>query len=226
MRKLAFLFVAFALVAVSFYGCDETNITEPTDSDEILLKANGPRARLSSTFDSENDGWTLVGDADYSWTGDWNYSLYPQYDATGGNPGGHIRVTDVGKQMAFFFQAPPKYLGNQYGAYGGMLQYDVKWTGSGTPSLNADVILAGGGMTLVIIVDPTVGADWTTVRIGLTEDAGWRIKYPFGSNIPSAEDMKTVLKDLHVLRIRGEYSNGIDTGYLDNVRIIPKGQVK
>lgn len=29
MRKLAFLFVAFALVAVSFYGCDETNLTEP-----------------------------------------------------------------------------------------------------------------------------------------------------------------------------------------------------
>ena len=88
MRKLALLLVAFALVAVSFYGCDETTPTEPTDSDEILLKANGTRARLSSTFDSENDGWTLVGDADYSWTGDWNYSLYPQYAATGGNPGG------------------------------------------------------------------------------------------------------------------------------------------
>jgi len=30
MRKLAFLFVAFTLVAVSFYGCDETNLTEPS----------------------------------------------------------------------------------------------------------------------------------------------------------------------------------------------------
>jgi len=30
MRKLAFLFVAFALVAVSFYGCDETKLTEPS----------------------------------------------------------------------------------------------------------------------------------------------------------------------------------------------------
>jgi len=29
MRKLAFLFVAFALVSVSFYGCDETSLTEP-----------------------------------------------------------------------------------------------------------------------------------------------------------------------------------------------------
>ena len=29
MRKLAFLSVAFALVAVSFYGCDESNPTEP-----------------------------------------------------------------------------------------------------------------------------------------------------------------------------------------------------
>jgi len=30
MRKLALLSVAFPLVAVSFYGCDETNLTEPS----------------------------------------------------------------------------------------------------------------------------------------------------------------------------------------------------
>ena len=30
MRKLAFLSVAFALVAMSFYGCEETNPAEPT----------------------------------------------------------------------------------------------------------------------------------------------------------------------------------------------------
>ena len=30
MRKLAFLCLAFALVAVSIYGCDETNLTEPS----------------------------------------------------------------------------------------------------------------------------------------------------------------------------------------------------
>ena len=29
MRKLAFLFVALALVALSFYGCDETLPTDP-----------------------------------------------------------------------------------------------------------------------------------------------------------------------------------------------------
>ena len=29
MRKLALLFVAFALVAVSFYGCDKAHLTEP-----------------------------------------------------------------------------------------------------------------------------------------------------------------------------------------------------
>jgi hypothetical protein len=34
MRKLAFLSVAFALVAVSFYGCDEKNPTEPAEVTE------------------------------------------------------------------------------------------------------------------------------------------------------------------------------------------------
>ena len=34
MRKLAFLFVAFALVSVSFYGCDEKTLTEPAEVTE------------------------------------------------------------------------------------------------------------------------------------------------------------------------------------------------
>ena len=89
-----------------------------------------------------------------------------------------------------------------------------------------DVVLAGGGKTLLIRVDPNVGPDWTTVTVDLSEDAGWRHEDPNFGTLATADDFKTVLKDLVVLHIRGEYTAGLDTGYLDNVLIIPKGQAK
>jgi len=226
MRKLAFLFVAFALVAVSFYGCDETNPTEPAGVSAASFGVEGNSAGLSSTFDSGNEGWTLVGDADYAWSGSWPRSLYPDYASTGGNPGGAVYATDLSRGVIYYWQAPPKYLGNQYGAYRGVLQYDVKSVGAGSQHTGTDVVLAGGGMTLLIRVDPNVGPDWTTVMVGLSEDAGWRHEDPNSGPLATSDDFKSVLKDLVVLHIRGEYISGSDIGYLDNVRIVPKGQAK
>jgi len=62
MRKLAFLCVAFALVAVSFYGCDETNPTEPatnaTAIETPLFDVNPVK-----TDDTCTDGQTIVWSA-------------------------------------------------------------------------------------------------------------------------------------------------------------------
>jgi hypothetical protein len=226
MRKLAFLFVAFALVAVSFYGCDEKTPTEPASTVGALFSAEGNSAGLSSTFDSGNEGWTLVGDAYRAWSGTWMRSLYPEYASTGGNPGGAVYATDMARGIYYYWQAPPKYLGNQLGAYGGALLYDVKTIGTGDPTDGTDVVLAGDGKTLLIRLDPNVGPDWTTVRVNFTEDAGWRHEDPNSGTPATAEDLKAVLKDLTVLHIRGEYLAELDVGYLDNVRIIPKGQAK
>ena len=145
MRKLAFLCVAFALAAVSVYACDETNPTEPTATAVPSLGVGGMPTSSSSTFDSGNEGWTLVGDADYAWSGSWPRSLYPDYVSTGGNPGGAVYATDLAKGIIYYWQAPPKYLGNRYGAYRGVLQYDVKSVGAGSPHTGTDVVLAGGG---------------------------------------------------------------------------------
>ena len=67
MRKLAFLFVAFALVAVSFYGCNETAPTEPsgtlvqsatTPSLKMEMKPISPESYIS-VYNSANvpHGW-------------------------------------------------------------------------------------------------------------------------------------------------------------------------
>ena len=52
MRKLAFLCVAFALVAVSFYGCDESYPTEPDARSASTGNDAGPQESLAAaSFD-------------------------------------------------------------------------------------------------------------------------------------------------------------------------------
>ena len=65
MRKLAFLSVAFALVAVSFYGCDETNITEPAEA--ITKNPTSPllAARGTPPFDVEGGAIVTNGGKGY-----------------------------------------------------------------------------------------------------------------------------------------------------------------
>ena len=230
MRKLAILCVALALVAVSFYGCDETNPTEPTATAAPSLGVGGMPTALSSTFDSDDEGWTLAGDSrDGTGHGSGSYWLQPHHIASGGNPGGAIYAIDGGKGVAWFFQAPPKFLGNRSGAYGGTLEYDIKYVGTGNHFYTADVVLAGNGKTLSIhFTDESdyPGSEWKHYSVELSTDADWRVENPFLGPAATEQDIRDALKDLNVLLIRGEYDGSIDTGYLDNVRFVPKGRAK
>ena len=89
MRKLAFLSVAFALVAVSFYGCDETSPTEPHSSAEAV--ATGP------SFDKhpvKTDGSCLDGQV-LRWSdGDEGWQCYTLYRPS--------RKLDVLASMPYF----------------------------------------------------------------------------------------------------------------------------
>lgn len=103
-----------------FYGCDETSPTEPTASAVPSLGVGGMPASMSSTFDSGTEGWTLAGDSQHgTGHGSGAYWLQPEHTAAGGNPGGAVYAVDAGQGKAWFFQAPPKFLGNRSGAYGG-----------------------------------------------------------------------------------------------------------
>jgi len=232
MRKLAFLFVAFALVALTFYGCDETSPTEPTATAVPSLGVGGMPTSSSSTFDSGNEGWTIAGDANgasgYGGESAVGYAVYPDHDAGGGNPGGAIYATDDSRGIDWNWQAPPRFLGNRLGVYGGSIEFDRKRATLDDQfnGVRPDVILAGGGMTLVIDPCPSPGLTWTHCSVPLNADAGWRVNRLVVGADATAAEIRTVLKDLTVLRIQGEFQYGWDRGWLDNVRIIPKGQAK
>ncbi len=219
--RLLRLFAGSVLLGL-LLGCDETTPTEltvgTTDGSPEFRRSSGG-SRLSSTFYRGTDGWTMVGDAVGATIASGSLDLQPRFSSTDGNPGGAIFAIDEGKHLTFYFQAPPRFLGNQLGSYGGSLEFDVKFSGPGTIVSFADVILAGGGITLVIDAGPEPTTEWTSYSIRLDESAGWRISNPSTGAVASRADMRKVLRDLSVLRIRGEYTNAIDTGYLDNVRI-------
>ena len=141
----------------------------------------------------------------------------PSYNATGGNPDGYISTGDP-TGNTFYWQAPNKFLGNQSGSYEQSLSWDQKHNGGISWDNNADLILVGGGYTLVKTTDFTPNSTWQTFSVNLNE-TGWHIGTPSGSVVTGAQ-FKSALSSLTGLYIRGEFTYGQDEiDSLDNVRL-------
>jgi uncharacterized repeat protein (TIGR01451 family) len=161
----------------------------------------------ASTFDANNEAWTTFGDAT---------TTAPTFTATGGNPGGNVCATDRGDGIFWYFQAPSKFLGNVSAAYNGVLSFDLKQSSTTSPSPADDIVLIGGGLTLVFDTPNDPGVNFTSYRVSLNE-AGW-VNTATSRPATRAEMIQT-LSSLTTLRIRGEYRSGPDTGCLDNVTL-------
>jgi hypothetical protein len=159
-----------------------------------------------SNFNTNAEGWTTFGDGS---TVLWN--------STGGNPGGHISATDNLQGDTWFFVAPAKFLGNASAAYGEFLSFDLRQSVTTSQYNDRDVILIGGGIALFYDtpVNPA-SLTFTSYSIPLVAAAGWR-SGSFSGPAATEAEMETALGGLTALRIRGEYSGGLDVGYLDNV---------
>ncbi|AOF82477.1 PEP-CTERM -sorting domain protein [Methyloversatilis sp. RAC08] len=161
----------------------------------------------SSTFDTDAEGWTFINDArNFGWSG------------SNGNPGGNIGAVDIGSGETWYYVAPATFLGDKSAAVGGTLSYDLRQERATGQYDDSDVILVGGGLTLVLEFDYNPGTDWTSYSVTLASGAGWRVGDAFGANA-DANDFATVLGNLTALYIRGEYRNvsAFDNSRLDNV---------
>lgn len=179
-----------ALAVVLLCGCD----------------CGGPAALAKSTFSRDDEGWTLTGDVDQR----------PELRATGGNPGGTICGTDQVGGNIWYFVAPGYYLGDVSRAWGQRLTFDLKQDSIFNQIRGRDVVLNGGGLSVVFNLRQTPGVDWTPYSLTLDETGGWLRDEP--GFPPAAEaDLRMVFRNLTSLRIRGEYVDGSDTACLDNV---------
>jgi hypothetical protein len=80
-----------------------------------LFGAAAAQADIVSMFNSDTQGWTVVGDevGPVTWV------------SSGGNPGGYVSVTDSVVGGVMYFVAPDPYFGDHSGAYGTALTFDL-----------------------------------------------------------------------------------------------------
>lgn len=165
----------------------------------------------TSTFDTDNENWSATGDPS---------SQVPFWSATGGTPGGYIRVADAATGGTWYFVAPPKFLGNKCAAYGKYLRFDqfTSDTSNQQPfGGRPDVILSvSGGVQLIFDNANNPGLEWTHYDILLQEGAGWHFGSTAGPE-PTEAEFRAALANVTGLQIRGEYRAQDDFGGLDNV---------
>jgi hypothetical protein len=172
-------------------------------------------ASVSSTFDSGTQGWMVADIYSPPIANPPQVVTYytPVYNASGGNPGGFISMTDPSGNW-FFFDAPAPFLGNQSSAFGGSLSYDMRVSASdGVPS--AAVMLVGPGTTLYYTT-PSPTNVFSTFTIPLAP-LGWRTNDWATGPQPTDLQMQQVLGNLTALRISGDWLTGVETASLDNV---------
>jgi alkaline phosphatase D len=179
------------------------------------LEPAGTPDRVESTFDDGTEGWLVSQNGG---------STRPVYHEDGGNPGGHICDRENQGGVAWYYQAPFEYLGDREAFYGGRLSFDLRQEMpdqqfDAEPTEGGDVMLKSGDTTLVYEFrgpDASPGTEWSSFEVSLSADEPW-IDLSSADPLADEETLRSVLRDLEVLRIRGEYRAGDDVSYLDNV---------
>jgi hypothetical protein len=162
---------------------------------------------VTSTFDTDADGWTFS--YDHSWR------------STGGNPGGYIHYIDTTADAWVY--APSKYLGNWSAQGATNLSYDIKIfdTGSVYRVGHYQVRIDGpGGNAVWVGPPPDPSAGWLTLNVPINE-SDWTVE---------TGTWNALLGDVTQLRIATAFYNnympqeinGMDNVSLDiNANFIP-----
>lgn len=180
----------------------------------VCLGCGGSANFAGSTFDANDEGWTLSGDADGR----------VELRAVGGSPGGHICGKDSTNGDVWYFVAPAPFLGDKSKVYGTTLSWALKQDQMYQQLSGRDVVIQGMGTTIIYNIKATPGRSWTTydVHLDALANSGWRVDQPGGGNpetfpLATEEDLRAVFKNITSLRFRGEFTDGPDSACIDNV---------
>ena len=170
------------------------------------LLACGPAAP-SSTFEADDDGWTLGG----------NGATKPELRAAGGNPGGHLCAMDAVSGDLWYFIAPVHFLGDASRAFGLRLTWDLKQDQMFQQIKGRDVVLQGNGLSVVFNIRATPAREWTPYQVRIDGASGWKLDQDPDFPAATEAQLKTLLRNVTSLRLRGEFADGPDGACLDNV---------
>ncbi len=169
-----------------------------------IASAAPGNAQVISTFDTDLDGWRILGDNTAVW------------QAAGGNPGGCLDVNDLAVGSTNYASAPSKFLGN-WSAFTTSDSiffdiYEVNTSGGAWIAVHHVRIEGPGGAAWAndvrVVSPPTQGA-WIHVRVLLTP-AMWTLE---------SGSWLGLLANVTSVRIFAEWVDGAETTWLDNIGI-------
>ena len=165
------------------------------------------QTQITERFEAGSvNGWSFYNDGENV-----------RWDASAGNPGGCLRITDAGEGGYWGFTAGPAFLGDRSCMYGGVLAWDFYTSHTSNSGSNEpDAVLIGGGLTLVMDLPAPPANSWTSRIVTLSDAAGWR-KTTLSGAVATRAEIEAALANLTGLRIRAEFSTQVDNARLDNV---------
>ena len=182
-------------------------------------------ASITSTFDLDADDWMIL---EVTNTGGAIVDTFPPaWQATGGNPGGHIIAFETGGSTAARFSAPGKFIGDKRTFIGSELRFDLLSSpGAEKAMVQFLVNLLNDTTQEALTFGGALGPSntFTTYVIPIEASAGWTY-YDLSGSITQrpavSADFDSVLSNLSQLSIQGEFINGPELTRLDNVVLGP-----
>lgn len=193
----------------------------------LLLAAAGMpalAATVSSDFSADGDGWTVTTFND---NGQPNFAspktseLFPLFVASGGDPGGFIRIADPDDGWTYFV-APSKYIGDQSDKLGGTLRFSLQHSVGTLVGDPAHAVLKSAGRILVADAGfpPAITPEWRRYEVSLSV-GHWRIGSNAGA-LATEQELLLTLADLDGLFLAGEFITPVvEVNGLDSVSLAP-----
>jgi hypothetical protein len=189
----------------------------------LALPAVADATPLSYTFDSSREGWRVSQDNGFN-------VASASFQATGGNPGGHLTATDSGVETGcpggtpcdlLYFYSPVLTGISLAGNYGGTASFDLR--SSVEPEFGAEFLLLPPGDVYLdgLISDPS-GTTYHSLSIPLNEAGNWAVcPYAGGTcSTPDQATFKSLLGASDVVAVMGDVADGTGEDYdLDNVSL-------
>lgn len=189
---------------------DASNLDNVAVTTAPATPADFVGVKITSTFDAGIEGWSFIEDVrEFRWV------------PTDGNPGGYLEAVDYATGQVWYFVAPDAYLGDRSAYFGGTLAFDLRQSSTSSQFDDEDVVIQGGGLTIVLDTASNPGTDWTSYSAFLDARSDWRLASLSGAAATDAQ-IAQVLDDITALHIRGEFVIGSDTGGVDNVVMSPE----
>ncbi|MEO7991469.1 MAG: FG-GAP-like repeat-containing protein [Chryseolinea sp.] len=191
----------------------------------LILLALSVQAQVTSTFDTDTDGWRLINDGD-------DDTLTVTHNTSGGNPGSYMSaVVPTDNYPGYFWYAPAKFLGNlTYTSLGSTLTYSQQQLVAGNNSefngnyyeiYSPDIVISSGTASIYYHTSPkpTLTPGWTTYTVTLDETSPWHTGSYTSSPLATRDQIKAALINVTSFALRGNYNLTANTIGLDEVTL-------